>query len=82
MILLNFTTVLTILVLATFAVGFEGRPPYHGIRKCNGWKSCYNRMQQQENSALQQTVMKINQTLSNQRKEIELLEQEKSNVFI
>ena len=33
-------------------------------------------------SALQKTVVKINQTLSTQRKTIEVLEQEKSNNFV
>jgi len=66
MILLNFTTVLTVLLFATpIADAYRAN-------RCNWWKTCYNKMQQQENSALQE----INRKLSNQR--IHLIEVEKS----
>jgi len=74
MILLNFTTVLTVLLFATPIADADR------TRRCNLWKTCYNRIQQQENSALQQTVMKINRTLSNQRKKIGSLQTQKDEM--
>ena len=65
-----FSTILTILLFAT---------PNADAQRCNRWNTCYEQIQQQENSALQDTVMAINRSLSAQ---IELLEHEKSNSFI
>ena len=67
------STVLAILLFAT---------PNADAQRCNRWNTCYEKIQQQENSALQETVMTINRTLSAQNRKIELLEQEKSNSFI
>ena len=64
------STLLAILLFAT---------PDADAQRCNRWKTCYEQIQQQENSALQQTVKAINRTLSTQ---IELLEHEKSNSLI
>ena len=63
----------TILVILLFAT------PNADAQKCNRWNACYEQIQSQENSALQETVMTINRTVSSK---IELLEQEKSNSFI
>ena len=65
-----FSTVLVVLLFAT---------PIADAQRCNRWNTCYEQIQQQESSVLQETVMKINRTLSSQ---IELLEHEKSNIFI
>jgi len=62
------STLLAILLFAT---------PDADAQRCNRWKTCYEQIQQHENSALQQTVKAINRTLSTQ---IELLEHEKSEM--
>ena len=64
------STILTILLFATTNADAQ---------RCNRWNICYEQIQLQENSVLQETVKIINQTLSNQ---IALLEHEKSNSFI
>ena len=65
-----FSTALAILVFAT---------PNADAQRCNRWKTCYQQIQEQENTVLQETVNTINQTLLTQ---IKLLENEKSNSFI
>ena len=63
-------TVLAVLLFAT---------PNADAERCNRWNTCYEQIQRQDNSALQQTIKKVNRTLSNR---IELLEHESSNSFI
>ena len=60
------STVLSILIFARLNVDAQ---------RCNRWNTCYEKIQTQENSALET----INRTLSTQ---IELLKNEKSNSFI
>jgi len=63
-----FQTVLVILLFAT---------PITDAQRCNRWNTCYKKVQQQENSTVKDTVMKINRTLS---AKIEFLEQEKNKM--
>ena len=67
------STVLAILLFATFNADAQ---------RCNRWNACYEQIQQQENSAVQETFKAINRTLSAQNRRIVLLEQEKGNSFI
>merc|ERR1712183_897374 len=67
-----YSTVLVILLFAT--------PNADAAQRCNRWNTCYEQIQQQESSALQEAFMTINRTLSAQNRKIELLEQEKSEM--
>ena len=67
------STVLAILLFAT---------PNADAQRCNRWNTCYEQIQQQENSAVQENFKAINRTLSAQNRKIVLLEQEKGNSFI
>ena len=64
------STVLAILLLATLNADAQ---------RCNRWNTCYEKIQKQEISVIQETVKAINRNLSTQ---IELLEHEKSNSSI
>ena len=66
------SSILVMLLLAT---------PNADAQKCDRWNICYKQTQQQQNSALQETVTTINRTLSAQNRKIDLLEKEKSNSF-
>merc|ERR1719427_2644255 len=62
------STVLAILLFATLNADAQ---------RCNRWNTCYEQIQQQETSAVQENFKAITRTLSAQNRKIVLLEQEK-----